>query len=291
MAKHHDLEQPYAIHQFAFASNTDPALDVTNDVAPLKGWIDTSTSPATLKYRNAADSAWSGLQVEGAATAYGSNANAVASVSAGGASTSVSRADHVHLGVRSIAHTSNTYAGPITLVAAGAVGITSPASGTFTISAATSSAGGGAGGGSEPDAFVGAKAYSAVTQTINTTTAAVILASEEYDSDGFHDLVTENTKMTVPAGKGGKYLLAAGTFGNNTDAGSMWFRKNGTDELRGRNSMNDESGGHYTAHAIVVELAAGEYVEFMITSAANITYGHATLPGAQSWFAISLIGA
>jgi hypothetical protein len=76
---------------------------------------------------------------------YASNANAVSSVSAAGASTLVSRADHVHLGVRSISHTSNTYSGPIILTNSGIVGITSPTPGTLNISAAAT---GGSGSGS-----------------------------------------------------------------------------------------------------------------------------------------------
>ncbi len=62
---------------------------------------------------------------------YASNANSVASASAGGAATTQSRGDHVHLGVRSISHTSNTFSGPITFVAEGNLGITSPSTGTL----------------------------------------------------------------------------------------------------------------------------------------------------------------
>ena len=144
MAKHQDLTSPYAIHPFAYSSNADPSSDASIDTTPYKGWINTGNSNL-LKVRNAADSDWEDVSVAGAATAaaYGSNSNSVATGNAPGASTLASRADHVHLGVRSIAHTSNTYSGPVTLTASGQVGITSPASGTLNINVAGSAGGGG----------------------------------------------------------------------------------------------------------------------------------------------------
>lgn len=76
---------------------------------------------------------------------YASNANSVAVANTGGAATTQSRGDHVHLGVRSISHTSNTFSGPVTFTTEGDLGITSPSTGTLAFKA-ISGAGGGAGG-------------------------------------------------------------------------------------------------------------------------------------------------
>lgn len=81
----------------------------------------------------------------GVISSYGSNANSVAAISAGGASTSASRADHVHVGVTSLTHTSNTMSGPITLVAQGSIGITKQNATTFAINAVAGSGSGGSG--------------------------------------------------------------------------------------------------------------------------------------------------
>lgn len=151
MAKHQNLSSPYAVHPFAFSSNADPANDGSIDMAPYKGWINTGSSN-TLKVRNAANTAWEDVSVAGAATtpAFGSNSNSVAVGNASGASTLASRADHVHLGVRSIAHASNTFSGPITLTTPGnTVGITSPGTGQL---AFTATGGGGGGSGAPTDA-------------------------------------------------------------------------------------------------------------------------------------------
>lgn len=79
------------------------------------------------------------------AISFGSNATDVSSVSAAGSSPSNSRADHVHRGVTSVTHSSNTFYGSITLTTPGnTVAITSPAAGTLALAAP--GAGGGAGG-------------------------------------------------------------------------------------------------------------------------------------------------
>jgi len=77
----------------------------------------------------------------GGSTSYGSNSNAVASANDAGASTLASRADHVHLGVRSLAHSSNSFSGPVILTASGTLGITSPTPGTYNLSAGTGGGG------------------------------------------------------------------------------------------------------------------------------------------------------
>src|SRR5687768_14942813 len=92
----------------------------------------------------------------------------------------------------------------------------------------------GVGGGSS--AFVGTKAYRAGTQTLATATAtAVNLATEEYDSDAFHDNATNNTRFTVPSGKAGKYALKGKVmFGADANGERViWFRLNGTTTIRG----------------------------------------------------------
>lgn len=91
--------------------------------------------------------------ITGVGFSYASNANAVASGAAGGAATTVSRGDHVHLGVRSLAHTSNTFSGAITLTASGSLGITSPTPGTFNLSAAVDTTSGGVAGGDSHGAW------------------------------------------------------------------------------------------------------------------------------------------
>ena len=58
---------------------------------------------------------------------FGSNSNEVSYANAAGASTNASRADHVHRGVTSLAHASNTLTGPVELQTEGGLYIVRPA--------------------------------------------------------------------------------------------------------------------------------------------------------------------
>jgi len=77
--------------------------------------------------------------------------------------------------------------------------------------------------------FVGASVY-ASSQTITKGIYNVIAyANEDFDTDAFHDNVTNNSRMTVPAGKGGKYLInAIIQMPTSTDTQAVVLYKNGS---------------------------------------------------------------
>ena len=150
MAKHQDLSSPYAIHPFAYSSNADPANDGSIDTTPYKGWLNTGNSNL-LKVRNAADTAWESVSVDGAATApaFGSNSTTVTTYNDNDGTLAAAQAHH-HIGVASLAHSSNTYSGPITLTTPGnTVGITSPGTGQLAFTATAS----GGGSATPPDGY------------------------------------------------------------------------------------------------------------------------------------------
>lgn len=69
------------------------------------------------------------------ALSFGSNSNDVSAIGAAGASILASPADHVHRGVTSIAHSSNTLYGTVTLTTPGnTVAIGNPSSGIYALS-------------------------------------------------------------------------------------------------------------------------------------------------------------
>jgi hypothetical protein len=58
--------------------------------------------------------------------------------------------------------------------------------------------------------FVGCSLYKSADQAIaNATLATVSFDLEQFDTDAFHDNSTNNSRITIPSGKGGKYLLNA----------------------------------------------------------------------------------
>lgn len=154
----------------------------------------------------------------------------------------------------------------------------------------------GAGGGAL-SVLTGAKAYADNTQSISDVTAtAVAFNQEEYDTSGFHDNSTNNSRFTVPSGKAGKYrltgsaLLAAGA---SPVIARLWWKLNGTTDLRSGVAWIPSSSESTGATAVAeVNLSVGDYVELIIfqdsSGARNI--GHATVLWLQSSGAVSLIG-
>jgi hypothetical protein len=57
--------------------------------------------------------------------------------------------------------------------------------------------------------FVGAGIYASAQTITKGTYAKIAYANEDYDTNTFHDNATNNTRMTVPTGYGGKYLINA----------------------------------------------------------------------------------
>lgn len=144
--------------------------------------------------------------------------------------------------------------------------------------------------------YVGARVYNNTTQSITSATwTALTFNSEEFDSDAFHDTVSNTSRLTVPTAKNGKYLLEAHGAFAVANVGQRWmkFRKNGTTELRGTVNMNNNGGSALTiiTSSMVVDLVATDYVEVMVFqdhgSAVNI--GSATTEY-QSAFSISRLG-
>jgi len=56
--------------------------------------------------------------------------------------------------------------------------------------------------------YVGASVYKSGNQTIAPYTQTILSwDSEDFDTDSFHDNSTNNGRFTIPAGKGGKYVI------------------------------------------------------------------------------------
>jgi hypothetical protein len=140
---------------------------------------------------------------------------------------------------------------------------------------------------------IGAKAYNSTTQSVpDNTTTPVALNTEEYDTDGFHDNSTNNSRFTIPAGLSGTYKLTGGTTYDTNTSGIRygWWRKNGSTDLRGETIVKPDSNGCSVNIEATVALVAGDYVEFVTHhtgSSGARTIGHASGAAAQSWASIT----
>lgn len=125
--------------------------------------------------------------------------------------------------------------------------------------------------------FVGASAYVSGTQSIaaNTLTTADF-ANENFDSDGFHSTSSNTSRMTIPTGKAGKYLVT-GTLG--VDVTSNFYTRinvNGS-------AVNGSSYGYYNvtgtgdsninrtqvSFGAILDLAVGDYVQLQVVHSSS----------------------
>lgn len=119
-----------------------------------------------------------------------------------------------------------------------------------------------AGGGST---FSGVLCYRA-SSTGTTTGAGVIIPfdTERFDTNGYHDNSTNNTRLTVPTGKAGKYWISfAASFDQNANGvRGVSIRKNGTTYLCSAYIRAAASNSGCTVYAqTILDLAVGDYVE------------------------------
>jgi hypothetical protein len=138
--------------------------------------------------------------------------------------------------------------------------------------------------------FAGVLCRKGASQTISNTTDTVLNFSgtDLYDTDGFHDPATNNSRITIPAGLGGYYMV----YGLNTwdvNATGRRFcelKKNGTKIFTSNGFGPNATAAPSNMISVVIELAATDYVEYQVwqSSGGNLdTFGNDEL----TWFGVA----
>lgn len=117
--------------------------------------------------------------------------------------------------------------------------------------------------------FVGALATASNTNLSITagTVTVLALSGEEFDTDSFHSTTTNTSRMTIPSGKAGKYLLTAYFDFQFPAAGQYYmvrFSKNGTNlSSINRGFCGNVGGNQFQGGTIstIVDAAVGDYYE------------------------------
>ena len=116
--------------------------------------------------------------------------------------------------------------------------------------------------------YVGCAVYKVTTaQTIsNDTDTQITFNAEDWDTDGFHDNTTNNERITIPAGKAGKYLLQTTILfaDNSTGVRSVSIKKNGATLLGGALDPALNGFQQRVAHLYVANLAVADYVTVQV---------------------------
>jgi hypothetical protein len=123
--------------------------------------------------------------------------------------------------------------------------------------------------------YVGAIAYGAVNLSWSSTATAVSsLTTEIVDTDNFHSTATNTSRMTIPAGKDGKYLMQmdmnlAATGGSSPNMFLMAY-KNGAAITEGivngklASFLSAQAQDAHWQAALVVTGVATDYFEFFV---------------------------
>lgn len=132
--------------------------------------------------------------------------------------------------------------------------------------------------------FVGCGAERTTNQSISasTWTAVQLNGTDMYDTDSIHDPATNNTRLTIPTGKGGKWRFTAHAHfeANNSGMRGIGLAKNGSllAQRYGQNyRMTVTTAGIGTAmnETADLNLAAADYIELYVyqdsSSARNLT--------------------
>lgn len=104
------------------------------------------------------------------------------------------------------------------------------------------------------------RVYHSTSQSL-TSLVALAFDSENFDADGFHDTVTNNTRITVPPGGAGKYMIGASFQNVNTNPTVIKLRLNGTTDIafgHGEGHSGSLAGSHIST---IYDLADADYIE------------------------------
>lgn len=141
-------------------------------------------------------------------------------------------------------------------------------------------------------AFHGCKVYNSAVQSISSgANTALTFDSEEFDTDAFHSTVSNTSRITIPSGLDGKYMLTAGGLWNSTvNTPPMFLEKNGTTNLRSAVSGPAGASG-YVQLVNIVDLVATDYVEVIVfqNSGGPINFGSGSAES-QAHFTATKIG-
>lgn len=130
------------------------------------------------------------------------------------------------------------------------------------------------------------RANRTTTQSIAdiTSTAVSFTAADSWDTDSFHSTVSNQSRLTVPSGLGGKYLIVATANWANNSTGwrDLWIRANGsTDLATARVGTGTANPYPISTITTVEQLAAGTYIEVTAWqnsgAALNVTAANVTI--------------
>lgn len=123
--------------------------------------------------------------------------------------------------------------------------------------------------------FVGCSVYNSTTLSFANNTETTITYDSEYiDTNGFHDNTTNNSRITIPSGYGGKYLISATNrwVQNSNGARSMTMYVNGASVVDMMNLPGNATTLSYLFRSVIYTLSAGDYIQIKAIQTTGSTW-------------------
>jgi hypothetical protein len=142
--------------------------------------------------------------------------------------------------------------------------------------------------------FKGCRLFNSATQSIpNNTATAINYGSESFDTDNFHSTSTNTSRITIPAGLGGKYsVFAIVEWPANTNGSrEIQIRIDGV--VAGQTIVdyqNFSSGAFYQKTAGILDIVAGSYIEVFCLQSSGTSLSVA-LSQSYCQFSVQYLGA
>jgi hypothetical protein len=145
--------------------------------------------------------------------------------------------------------------------------------------------------------FVGCFLTKSSNQSIsNATLTAITFDVEELDTDAFHSTSSNTSRITIPSGKGGKYLITGQVkFANNATGVRLFkiIKNNSGDGHDFEIPTSSVSGSFAITQSSILNLAVGDYIEIFAyqSSGGSLNVLADTSGPASSRFAVTYLGA
>jgi hypothetical protein len=140
--------------------------------------------------------------------------------------------------------------------------------------------------------FSGCSLYQSTGQSISSATQTdLTFNSELFDTDAYHSTSTNTARITIPAGKGGFFLVTARVAfaSNSTGTRGLWIRKNGN-EIAFADSEPVSTGDLTTVQlSHIMDLAAGDFITMNAYQVSGTTLNTVTDQG-KTYFAVQYLG-
>ena len=123
--------------------------------------------------------------------------------------------------------------------------------------------------------FVGCSLYNSTTLSFANNTETIITYDSEYiDTHGFHESVTNPSRITIPTGYGGKYLISATNrwVQNSNGVRNMTMYVNNNSVVDMMNLPGNSVTLSYCFRSLIYTLAAGDFIQIRASQTTGNTW-------------------